>query len=233
MRYNIYCDETCHLLNGHDRYMVLGCVWCPKDKVKGIHERIRDIKDRNGIHPNGEVKWTRISKGNMSVYQQLIDYFFDTDDLNFRAIIIDKEELNHKEYGQTHDDWYYKMMFQLIHTILESDNNSYDIFLDYKDTLSGEKSMKLHKVLCNSQYDFSSKIITNVQCLPSHEIGLIQICDILIGAISYDRRKLDTNDGKLGIIELIRKRSHKSLMRSTLPSERKFNLFFWHGGYRY
>ena len=107
--------------------MVLGCVWCPKDKVKAIHERIRDIKDRNGILPSGEVKWTRISKGNMAVYQQLIDYFFDTDDLNFRAIIIDKEELNHKEYGQTHDDWYYKMMFQLIHTILESDNNSYEI----------------------------------------------------------------------------------------------------------
>ena len=39
----------------------------------------------------------------------LINYFFDDDDLHFRAIIIpDKSILDHDKYNQTHDDFYYK-----------------------------------------------------------------------------------------------------------------------------
>lgn len=228
MTYNIYCDESCYLLNSNDRYMVLGAIICPKDSVKAIHNRIRDIKSCYGISPDEEVKWTKISRTNASLYEQLVNYFFDREELGFRAIIIDKQELDHDSYGQTHEDWYYKMMFQLIHTLLDS-GNDYNIYLDYKDTQSGSRSSKLLEVLRNSQYDFNSKIIKGVQCLPSHEVGLIQLCDIFMGAIAYDKRGLFGNPGKVSIVNRIKKMSGKTFRCSTLPSERRFNLFFWHG----
>lgn len=229
MNYSLYCDESCHLLNDGNKYMVLGCVWCPTDKVHAIHRRIRDIKCRAGYSPKSELKWTKLSNGNKRPYEQLIDYFFDDDDICFRAVIIDKTGLNHDKYDQTHEEWYYKMLFLLIHTLLDSEN-TYKIFLDYKDSQSGERSRKLHEILCSERYDFDKKIITNVQCLPSKEIGLIQLCDVLIGSISYDQRQLFSNKGKIELIQLIKDRSRKSLKMSTLPSERKLNLFFWHGG---
>jgi len=228
MEFNIYCDESCHLQNDDRNFMVLGCVWCKETLVKEVHSRIADIKGRNKIARHGEMKWTKISKGNEIAYLDLINYFFDNDELFFRAIVIDKACLNHQRFGQTHDEWYYKMLFELIHRVLRTDNE-YKIFLDYKDSQSGYRSRKLHEVLCNSKYDFQRQSIKNVQCLPSHEIGLIQLCDILIGALGYNQQKLSTNQGKLDIINLIKKRSGRSLSSSTLPSELKFNVFFWQG----
>lgn len=228
MVYNIYCDETRHLPHDKSQYMVIGCVWCPKEKTHQIHKRMRDIKRDNGINPAGEIKWAKVSKGNIKVYNQLVNYFFDDDDINFRCIVIDKRELNHTAYGQTHDEWYYKMMFQMIHILLNSEN-SYNIYLDYKDSQSGIRSRKLHEVLCNDQFDFDKRIITNVQCLPSHEVGLLQMCDVLIGAIGYNQSGLESNAGKAEVVNLIKNRSGRTLSRQTLPSEKKFNLFFWHG----
>ncbi len=208
--------------------MVIGCVWCSKEKVKEIHQAIRLIKKDNNINPDGELKWAKISKGNLNVYNQLVNYFFDNADICFRAIVIDKKNLNHEFFNQSHDEWYYKMMYQLIHTILSA-QNQYQIFLDYKDSLSGQRSAKLYDVLCNDMYDFGRKRITNVQYLPSNEIGLLQLCDILIGAIGYHQSGLKTNEGKLSIIDQIKKRSRYSLSERTPLSEKKFNLFFWEG----
>ena len=120
------------------------------------------------------------------------------------------------------------MMFRLIHILLSS-QNQYQIFLDYKDSLSGQRSAKLYDVLCNDMHDFSRKNILAIQCLPSNEIGLLQLCDVLIGAIGYHQSGLKTNEGKLSIIDLIKKRSRYSLSERTPLSEKKFNLFFWEG----
>ena len=34
--FNIYCDESCHLENDGQKAMVLGAVWCPLDKTRGL-----------------------------------------------------------------------------------------------------------------------------------------------------------------------------------------------------
>jgi hypothetical protein len=41
--FNIYCDESCHLENDHQKAMVLGAVWCPLDKTREIAVRLRVI----------------------------------------------------------------------------------------------------------------------------------------------------------------------------------------------
>jgi hypothetical protein len=46
--YNIYCDESCHLEHDRQCAMVLGAIWCPKDKAHDIALRIREIKKSTG-----------------------------------------------------------------------------------------------------------------------------------------------------------------------------------------
>ena len=114
MLYNVYCDETCHLKHDSSNAMVLGAVWCPQSKLREINERIRQIKKRNNVSETMELKWTKISQppAKMDLYKDLVNYFFDDDDMHFRGVIIpDKSKLNHVRYNQTHDTWYYKMYF--------------------------------------------------------------------------------------------------------------------------
>jgi hypothetical protein len=161
------------------------------------------------------------------MFLDLVDYFFDDDDLFFRGLLVaEKGLLRHKDFHQTHDDWYYKMYFLLLSFIL-SPKERYRIYLDIKDTRGGEKVRLLQDVLSNSKYDFSRRIVERIQIVRSHEVELFQLADLLIGAIAYLNRDLTTSKTKLAIVNRIRERSHYSLTRNTLMRERKLNLFRW------
>jgi hypothetical protein len=207
--------------------MVLGAVWSPAEKSEEISKRIREIKVKNDLAYNFEVKWTKVSPGKESLYLDLVNYFFDNTDLKFRAIVIpDKTILRHGDFNQDHDTWYYKMYFQMLNAILEP-KSAYRIYLDIKDTRSAEKIRKLHQVLCNKMYDFNTNIIQRLQTVRSHEIEQMQLADLLIGAVGYANRGINTSPTKLKVVDLIRTRSKYSLTRSTLLRETKFNLFHW------
>ena len=107
----------------------------------------------------------------------------------------------------------------------------YNIFIDIKDTHSSEKAEKLRKVISNSMYDFSRRIVKQVKPIRSEEVQIMQLTDILIGAFGYYNRIFDASEkrsqAKRQIIELIQKRSGYTLKRSTLLREDKFNLFVW------
>ncbi len=231
MLYNVYCDETCHLEHDGINDMVIGAVWCPQDKLREINQRIQSIKIRNGISPSIEMKWTKISPAKVQAYKDIIDYFFDDDAQHFRAIIIpEKSKLNHKAFHQTHDEWYYKMYFDMLKVIL-SPTDRYEIYIDIKDTHSYQKAQKLKAVCSNSMYDFSQSIIRRLQPIRSDEIQIMQLVDILIGAVGYANRKFPDgfvkSQAKLDVINLIKKRSNYSLSRTTLLREEKCNLFVW------
>ncbi len=226
--FNVYCDESCHLENDHQKVMVLGAVWCPFDKTRKIAVRLREIKQKHGLPPQFEVKWTKVSPSKAALYLDLIDYFFDDDDLHFRALIVpDKSKLQHEAIPeQDHDIWYYKMYFDMLKVIFRPDSR-YRVYLDIKDTRGAEKVRKLHQVICNSMYDFSQEIIERLQLVRSHEIEQLQLADLLIGAISYLHRARCGNAGKEALIQRIRHRSGYSLTKTTLLREEKLNLFCW------
>jgi hypothetical protein len=225
--YNVYCDESCYLENDHQKSMVLGAIWCPMDKSREVAIRIREIKRQNSLAPNFEIKWTKVSPAKLRFYLDLVDYFFDNSDLHFRALIVpDKSKLRHADFNQSHDDFYYKMYFNMLKIIIDP-GATYNIYIDIKDTKSAVKATKLHDVLCNNQYDFSRSIIKKLQTVRSHEVELLQLTDLLIGAISYINRGLETSRAKTSVIKRFRERSGYSLTRSTLYREEKVNLFYW------
>jgi hypothetical protein len=226
--FNVYCDESCHLENDHQTAMVLGAVWCPLDKVREISVRLREFKKKHGLSSDFEVKWTKVSPAKSQFYLDWVDYFFDDDDLHFRALIVpDKSLLRHGAFsGQDHDIWYYKMYFDMLKVIF-SPQACYRIYLDIKDSRGGAKVQKLHDVLCNNLYDFSRDIIERVQLIHSSEVELLQLADLLIGAVSYANRGLQGSQGKLRLVERVKTRSTYRLTQTTLYREQKVNLLRW------
>lgn len=224
--YNVYCDESCHLQNDGIGVMLLGAVWCPESKKGEITSRIKDIKKRHNLPSHFEIKWNKVSKSKIDFYGDIVDFFFDDDDLQFRAVLVpDKKAFKYK--GKlNHDTYYYALYFQLMLAILDPDC-AYNIYVDIKDTKGQQKLDQLQEFLCNpelTQLDFSKKIIKRIQQVRSHEVPILQMTDVLLGAIGYTNRGLGGNVGKMELIEKIKKRTGYSLMHSTLPKEKKLNL---------
>jgi hypothetical protein len=226
--FNIYCDESCHLENDAQKAMTLGAIWCPWDKIREIAVRMREIKQKHEIPRNFEVKWTKVSSAKKEFYLDLVDYFFDDDDLRFRCLVVpNKSLLRHSDFpGQNHDTWYYKMYFDLLKVIFNP-NAQYKIYLDIKDTRGSQKVTKLHEILCNNRHDFSQKVIKSLQLVRSHEVEQIQLADLLIGAVSYLNRGLSGNSGKMALIDRIQRRSGYVLTKTHLLREEKMNIFIW------
>ncbi len=227
---NIYCDESNHL-ERDPKPMVLGAISCSSEKAKEVNSRIKEIKEKHGLSRHYEIKWTKVNKVKIDFFKDIIDYFFDIRDLDFRAVIAKKDNLDHAMHNHTHDDWYYKIYYLLLTKIINS-NLEYKICLDRKDTLGKERVDQLRKVLCRTKYDFNTKIIKEIREVHSNTVQLVQVVDLLIGAIQFNlcsKDNLNESVAKREIVKLVQKRSGRSLERSTLPSEIKFNLFFWDG----
>ena len=222
--YNVYCDESCHLEFDKSPVMVLGAIWFDMDQYQIITKRINEIKASFNISNHRELKWTKVSQSLLSLYEQLIHYFFDNDDLHFRGLIVDNKFNYQHEITKSYDDWYFKMYFNLLRNII-APHEKYNIYLDIKDTRSRMKELKLHEIICNSILDFDHSHVLKIQSVRSDEIAIMQLVDLLIGALSYHARDLKTSESKMKLIKIIKERSGYSLARSTLVRESKFNIF--------
>lgn len=223
----LYCDESCHLENDGMPAMVLGALWCDASHHKLLARKVKAVKRLHGLRAGFEIKWTKVSPAQLDFYRDLIDLFFDEPMLRFRALVVpDKQALDHERFAQSHDEFYYKQWYTVLNHVIHRDNH-YRIFLDIKDTQGGEKLAKLHEVLCNANYDFDRGIIESIDQVQSHDVPLLQLADLLIGALSYVHRGLSSNPAKMALLQRIRDRSGLTLERSSAWSAEKYNLFVW------
>lgn len=219
--FNIYCDESTHLIHDGHPYMLLGYTSIAYPQIKIAKEEIKAIKAKYNY--KDELKWTNVHNATYKVYAELIDWFF-MNDLEFRAVIVDKSQIDESRADYTFNDFYFRMYFQLLHTKVDF-QNTYNVYLDIKDTCSSEKLETLNRIM---SYNSS---IGKLQFIRSHESVFIQLSDVLMGAINYNLR-IEKGDvqgkviAKRKLIDKIKKHCNISLSKTTPLSSKKFNLFF-------
>jgi hypothetical protein len=226
--FNVYCDESCHLEHDEIPVMAWGAVYCSAAETHAIANVLRELKTEHGLAPDFEAKWTKVSPGKADFYLALVDRFLADDRLRFRGLVVpDKGLLDHQRFDQSHDDWYYKMYFTMLRPIFCAPHR-YRIYLDLKDTRGGPRTRKLHEVLANSLYDFDRECIERVQQVRSHESEMLQIADILIGALTYANRNLAGSPAKSAIVARLRERlGQNALTRTSTFAATKFNILVW------
>lgn len=223
--YNIYCDESCHLLNDPNKTFVLGAIWVEKEKTQEIFQQLRDLKTKHNLPTDFEAKWTKVSKSKVDYYTDLVSYFFDNQDLHFRGLVVpDKSILDHSAFAQDHNTWYYKMFYVLLNVVIR-ENAEYNLYLDIKDTKSNLKVIELKRILNIASVEDIA--VPKAQQIRSHEVELMPLVDILIGALSYKHRSLEENEGKTMVIEAIEKCIGKKMLTSSAKGEDKFNVLVW------
>lgn len=229
-RYNVYCDESCHLEKDTSPIMILGAMYCQEDRKKQIYDEIRAIKTKHNISSFFEIKWTKVSESKIDFYLELLDYFWNNQDLLYRGLVASgKQSLDHDKYnGGDYDLWYYKMYYRMLDPVI-SPNDKYHIMVDIKDTRGGKRVAKLREVLCNNIYDFKKEVIDQIGQINSKESEILQLADLINGALAFYHRGLadnaDSNQGKVKFVRALQR--HVDLDNNTKYGERKFNLFIW------
>lgn len=215
--YNIYCDESCHIEHDHKAFMFLGSVSVAYNQLKGITRRIKDLKAKH--HFYGEIKWGNVSKSQYRFYEELVKYFFETE-MTFRCIGVEKSKIDYKAFNKSYDDFYYTLYYYLLNYKLNTVSCSYNVYLDIKDTLSATKVNRLKNIL-NTKFG----VFRNVQNIHSKESLIMQLTDLLMGAISYlHNNDAKANAAKVQLIEKIKNHAGESLDKTNY--NKKLNLFF-------
>lgn len=224
---NIYCDETCHLPHDGIDLMVIGGISCPKEKVAEINRQIRRIKEAHHVYKFAEIKWVRVSNSQYDMYKELVDLFFDNSFLNFRAVVAkNKSKLDYQRFHLTHDDWYQRIYYLTLREMIDI-NNSYHVYVDIKDTKGAEKINTLRDVLNRATAYFFNETVKNIQLLRSDQVQIMQLTDLMIGAVAYANRGLDGSVAKLNLISHIEERARRGLTMTSPKDEVKCNIFHW------
>jgi hypothetical protein len=226
--YNLYCDESCHLLNDHIPIMGFGMIITPLIETRKHSLQIKEIKQRHNC--TGELKWIKVSAKNINFYLEIVHYFFSTKEIAFKSLIVhNKGGIDSESFIKDgHDLFYYKMYYDLIETFsLYNPDKPCKIYLDEKDTLGCMKIHRLKEDLLKSIPNNAGQI-EDIQEIKSKQSNMVQLADFFLGAVTYANRELFTNSAKLTVIKEIETRSGYSLKHSTEPWEAKFNLLHFY-----
>ncbi len=226
MDFEVYCDEALPDLFTSEKprakYLMIGSLWLPGAKRAEVKNKIEELRQKHETW--GEIKWTKISPNRIEFYEELVDLFFSFgEELRFRCIAVDHTKVDMNLHNGDHELGFYKFYYQLLkHWIY--DFNQYKIFCDKKSNRDPKRLKVLKKYLNDSN---RSSLIEEVQSLPSKEVSLIQLCDLLLGAASSRlNRTLREGSAKASIVERIENHLNVRMLTPTWRERsRKFNIF--------
>lgn len=186
---HLYCDESRHLPHDREPFMLLGLVSCPADKVRAYHLELRALSREHGLTDDYEMKWTHVRPGKLPFYQAVLAWFLAKEDVAFRALLLpDKAKVFERLPDDSQDMAYYRLYSQLLRAAMEPEC-SYRAFLDQKDTRGGKKVSELEKLMRLHTADGDEKTVLGLQQMQSHEARLLQLADVLLGAVGAAHRR--------------------------------------------
>lgn len=226
MKFEVYCDEALPDLftstKPRARYLMIGSLWLPADLREDAKDKIGRLRKRHGVW--GEAKWTKISPAKANFYNEIIDLFMSYGmDMRFRCIAVDRTQVNMALHDGDEELGFYKFYYQLLHHWI-LDFNDYRIYCDLKTNRDRTRLRVLKRCL---DYANKSATIDDLQSLPSTEVALLQLCDVLLGAASSRLNDtLKPGSAKESLVSLLEARLDlRGTLSPTGAAEKKFNIF--------
>ncbi|MHB8903896.1 MAG: DUF3800 domain-containing protein [Patescibacteria group bacterium] len=182
-----FLDETGLLYSERDKFFGIGVIKCRQPEK--IYNRIRII--RRKYNYNEEIKWSKLdTKVRFDMAREIFNIFL-TEDISFNCIILDKEKLDFKKHF---DNNLYKVYssFSVALMKLIIGAKAKEILIVLADNYfspRGENIEERIKKFTNDHYQ--EFVISGVCQIDSRSSDLLQITDLILGAIVYDLKKID------------------------------------------
>ncbi|MCX6013411.1 MAG: DUF3800 domain-containing protein [Chloroflexi bacterium] len=236
-----FCDESAYV---DQRYLVAGSIFLMPKELPGqeelyqtVEQRLNDQKAKQGLFT--EIKWGEIpSKAGKQLvgYKKLLGFYLDNDLVSFRCMVVDTHNyplkslsLTNKETGLGYRN--YLSVFLADGLMKTKDDYYFKILLDTRDTkpeyrledLFEATNNRLMKNVVLSKNKYASYF--EIQQAESKDWCLLQVADILIGAIAAKWNGTTTARGKLEIITFIEQKLNWDLLKKTPPWYDRFNIW--------
>jgi hypothetical protein len=180
-----FLDETGLLYSPRDKFFAIGII--KVEKPQRLYNRIRKIRDKYNYRE--ELKWANLDrKVRFDVAREFFNVFLD-EDVKFNSIILNKNELDFKKYYQ---DNIYRVYSSFTITLLKLilGRNPKEIITLLADDYFTPDDEDLEDAIKSKTNDHYKKfVIAGVCQIDSKSSDLIQLTDLLLGAIVYDLKK--------------------------------------------
>jgi len=175
-----FFDETGVLNNPIDRFFVLGMV--KSLRPHKLNNFIKQTRDKN--HFYDEIKWNKVNKRNIDIMKIIIDKFFSTYNTNFYCIVLPKDEMDFEEYFNNDFFKVYKSFaVLLLKKCIKKDEIVSVVADDYPAPEKDEFEAKVRNYVNDHNKAISIHSIIRIHSKGSN---LIQIADLLMGAVNYE-----------------------------------------------
>lgn len=230
MKVELYCDESrqdlfsnIKSITKNNRYICIGGIWIESDVREKIKNDIKELQEKYKVF--GEFKWKTVTPSKYKFYEELIDLFFNyNNSMKFRCVVIDAEKVDMDTYNNSDSELgFYKFYYQLL-TYWISDKNQYKIYTDYKVNRKNDRLNELKNVLNNKARALDT--VQLIQAINSKESLLLQLEDVLMGAVAYKYNYGDigTAIAKNKLINKIEDRLNAKITDNNKYND-KFNIF--------
>ena len=221
--------------SSHDkRFMVAGGFAVAGNRIREIEDHIAGLRDDCGIR--SEFHWSDYRGGNRRRgYEALVKYGFSLVSKSHAAlhvIIAEFDGYDHKaKQGEDRQTSVNRMYYQLIlhrlarlygkkravHVRLDAGNDSRDI-------------CRMRNELCADAYKRLGTLpncVRTIEPMKSHNSGIIQLADVVVGAIAAKQNEVAHSSAKGGLADFVLKASGRHSWSVGTPRSARF-LTVWH-----
>ncbi len=233
--YHIYCDES---RQTEERYMALGGILITERRAMELEESVRKFRTECNMH--AEMKWGKVSNGKLPEYKKFLDLFFALNRSNFahfHCMILDTSKFDHAAFNSgDREVGFYKFYYQLLlHCFGKKFAKIPDARLLVRlDARTSSYPLEQLKSCLNSgmkkKFEIEAAPFHSVEPRDSRDVGLLQMVDILIGAVGYRKNGYhlipSSSPAKINLTEYITQESGlRSLVYNTTKDVRRFTLW--------
>jgi hypothetical protein len=215
-------------------YMVAGGFAVAGHRIQEIEDAVATLREGSGI--KSEFRWPKYRGGNRKAgYETLVKYAFELVNARQAAlhIIIAKfDGYNHKARdGEDRDTSVNRMYYQLllhrvakfygatraIHVRLDAGNDSRDV-------------CGIRGAICAAAYrEYQAKpnCIRSIEPVQSHKVGLVQMADVIMGAVAAKRNNVQHSSPKGELADFVLRASGRHAWNTDTGFDARF-LTVWH-----
>ena len=224
-RIHVYADES--RIN-NNRYMLFGGLWVPSTCELALRDKTKAF--RGAERMINELKWCRVSRGKLGEYKRFVDLFFAEPAVRFNCLVVDTQLVDHDTYSGGDDELgFYKFYFQLLSRRL-TEGCDYVIHVDHRNNREGARLPDLLRCVNRWWCKTRGALIEPVQAIraaDSKKEDLIQLCDVMLGAVGYTWNQHEGSPAKLDLVRHLEEHVGRRLNKGMPPHCRKFNVWDW------
>jgi hypothetical protein len=229
---DIYIDESSEGENFD--HTVIGGVIVDTHLVKEVTGELQSCKK----HPTAELKWNLLDNRNFRVYCTLLEKFAKArkeDKVHFHCIVIANKNVDHAKYNAGNIDiGFNKFIYQLLIKFARVYSKQHFFYVYPDERRTPQTGNEFRQVLnngANNHRDILCRPFRLVQFRKSKDSPLIQLADVLIGAICYDINghalKPNAREGKMYFLKELKKLAQMNSFLSSTPLKQK-TFTVWH-----